>query len=467
VRLLASLAAAVLLALVLAVPARAQGINVFVGSATIPTVLGDSANLWVDTNGGTCSRTSGAGAGYSDSAACSSLDAAQDAASAGDTVRIKAGTYGAQDITGAKASTVTYIGEDKATTIFTGQVGLESKVTIEDVTVSNDSHNFEAFGLNGLTDVIVRDSDALGDYMSQYIYGVTRFSWIGGNFGDFDGSIQERHCGDPGSAEAPDGDKEPMWIGENSVGPILIEGIHFSEMNGENTPGQNGCPAGPVPAADNFHLEVWRIDDGVSDVTFRRNIIDQCPGCNTAMVFISNNGGTQPSNLKFVGNMFENGKIFKVEGAPCTDYLFAYNSFESTWSSISCSTYTNMRWVGNVVRHPGFGTPNCSQATWTENVWQNSGDPGCNTGDDSGNEWVADDGGSSCHIGNPCIDNLGFTSDLDLHLAASSPAIDSGEVADGDALCEDESVMGTLGDIDGDERGADGFCDAGADERAG
>jgi hypothetical protein len=405
------------------------GVSVFIGVTTIPAV-GDVANLWVDD--GTCSTTPTRGAPSMTFAAASAsgavactLDQAQDAANGGDTVRIKNGTYPTQDITGSKASTVTYIGESKAGVIFTAEVGLETNVALEDVTVSNDSHNFEAFNFDGTTDVVLRNVDALGDYMSQYVQGVTRFSWIGGSFGDFDGSIQERHCGDPGSAEAPDGDKEPLWIGENSVGPILIEGIHFSEMDAENTNGQSGC----LPT-DNFHLEVWRVDDGVDNVTFRRNIVDPCPGCNTAIVFISNNGDGQPENLSFVGNMFGAGKVFKMESAPCVNYLFAYNSIASTWSSISCSTYTNMRWVGNVVRH----------------------------------EWVADDGGSSCNIGNPCVDNLGFTSATDLHLTGSSPALDSGETTGASDICTDASIMGTLGDIDGDPRGVGGTCDAGADE---
>ncbi len=55
------------------------------------------ANLWVDTNGGTCTRQSSAAA-YSDGAACASFDAAYEAASCGDTVGIKGGTYSGQTI---------------------------------------------------------------------------------------------------------------------------------------------------------------------------------------------------------------------------------------------------------------------------------------------------------------------------------------------------------------------------------
>ena len=60
------------------------------------------ANLWVDTSGGSCTR-SGSGAAYSDAAACASFNAAYQAASAGDLVQVVAGTYPSQNIS-SKAS---------------------------------------------------------------------------------------------------------------------------------------------------------------------------------------------------------------------------------------------------------------------------------------------------------------------------------------------------------------------------
>jgi hypothetical protein len=74
-------------------------------------VIGDggaTANLWVDTTGGTCTR-SASPAAYSDAAACATFDAAYDAASGGDSVMVKAGSYDPQGITGTKASLVTIL----------------------------------------------------------------------------------------------------------------------------------------------------------------------------------------------------------------------------------------------------------------------------------------------------------------------------------------------------------------------
>ena len=70
-----------------------------------------TANLWVDTNGGSCTRQATAGA-YIDAQACSTFDAAWDAATAGDTIVVKVGTYGHQCITGDKTSVTKIIGEN-------------------------------------------------------------------------------------------------------------------------------------------------------------------------------------------------------------------------------------------------------------------------------------------------------------------------------------------------------------------
>jgi chitodextrinase len=60
-----------------------------------PPDTGNTANLWVDTNGGSCSRSTSPVA-YSDGAACADFNAAWQAASAGDMVRVQAGNYGNQ-----------------------------------------------------------------------------------------------------------------------------------------------------------------------------------------------------------------------------------------------------------------------------------------------------------------------------------------------------------------------------------
>ncbi len=62
-----------------------------------PAARPGKANLWIDPDGGSCSRRSVA-AGYVSSRACRSLQAAYNAARSGDTVDIADGTYGGQGL---------------------------------------------------------------------------------------------------------------------------------------------------------------------------------------------------------------------------------------------------------------------------------------------------------------------------------------------------------------------------------
>ena len=66
-------------------------------AAVAGSACGWEREFWVDTNGGSCTR-SASGAGYSDAAACASFNAAYQAASAGDLIQVSAGTYASQSI---------------------------------------------------------------------------------------------------------------------------------------------------------------------------------------------------------------------------------------------------------------------------------------------------------------------------------------------------------------------------------
>jgi hypothetical protein len=73
-----------------------------------------TANLWIDTTGGSCTRQATPGA-YVDGQACSSMQAAQTAALAGDVVLMKTGTYGSQSFSSSeKTGIVTYYCETES-----------------------------------------------------------------------------------------------------------------------------------------------------------------------------------------------------------------------------------------------------------------------------------------------------------------------------------------------------------------
>ena len=64
------------------------------------------ANLWVDTNGGSCSR-SAKGGNYTDPQACGSFQAAYGAARCGDVVGVRPGSYSSQTISSRKSCSPT------------------------------------------------------------------------------------------------------------------------------------------------------------------------------------------------------------------------------------------------------------------------------------------------------------------------------------------------------------------------
>lgn len=112
----------------------------------IPVVAGGgpppgTANLWVDTNGGTCTRQSTPGA-YVDAQACSTMNAAYLAASLGDTVLIRAGSYTGQSIAASTrtcGSPVTF-GEDNGDVTITDDFDANGDcTTINDITINGEA----------------------------------------------------------------------------------------------------------------------------------------------------------------------------------------------------------------------------------------------------------------------------------------------------------------------------------------
>jgi hypothetical protein len=81
-----------------------QGIEYgFVGDASAQ-VSASAANIWVDTNGGTCTR-SATPSEYNDAAACGSFNAANAICQNGDVVIVKGGNYATQTLTGSNGRT--------------------------------------------------------------------------------------------------------------------------------------------------------------------------------------------------------------------------------------------------------------------------------------------------------------------------------------------------------------------------
>jgi chitodextrinase len=388
-----------------------------------------AANLWVDANGGTCTR-SAAPVSYSDAAACSSFDKAWDAASAGDTIRVKNGTYGIQHVSGNKTSETFIIGESKAGVVVSGAAqdcypvvaastmfcADATHMTLEDVTIDAGSNDGAAPGsLINADDVTYRNVDILGDWPDLYLGndatggGGNRFHWDGGTWGD--ANPPPRDCSTPHG--------EIIW--DDGVTGVTIEGVTFNKQT-------TAVGAGPYCGADNVpHLEFVRLEPNSDNFTLRNNVY--MPGSEAGSGYIFVNNATT-DNVKIIGNYFADNDSpnywIQAGDSPC-NWTIAYNTFSGNDGAyLGCTAIT---WIGNL--GPANSYPGCS-GTHIENVWQTAGS--CGT-----------DSFTSGSLG---VGAVG-------HLQAGSIAID----AAGTTQCQ--SLTDGV-DIDGRPR--TGTCDAGADE---
>jgi hypothetical protein len=379
-----------------------------------------TAHLWVDLDGGSCER-SATPAEYADAAACSSFQAAYDAAIGGDTVRVRAGSYGPQSAGGTKTPSITFVG-DAGTQVVSArpEVGLQGLSLGGNVTIS---------GVN-----------AGGDEPFVYIGGENS-TWR-------DSRLLESSDDDTkarGSQLA--GTPEPILIYTDESTPIrnaalvnvVIEPQHIC------TPGQGTCGAGDV-----YHLESIRIDQNVDGVLIDRVTFIAGGEDNTALIFITtpSQSTPNPKNITIQNSIFgaAQGSYAIVGGGfrACEGWTFAYNTFAQE-RSLECQDGSSIQWIANIGPKSPSGA-NCTPGTtWTKNHWQWSS----NSSNCSGNTdvWIEGDNFSTNALG----------LDADMHVMAGSPVIDAAEAT----YC-----TGKLGavDRDGDPRPTGAACDAGADE---
>jgi chitodextrinase len=285
--------------------------------STAACAAGDTANVWVDTSGGSCTRQATAGA-YVNAQACGDLDAAYQAATAGDLVRIKAGSYGDQTINLKSGAA----GPNRVFAPATGETVSFYNVTEEDADYITLQGPMTLHRLD-LTATLNAVVDGL-TIAYNYTDTIQPVVFIGGKStgGRTSNGVIIRNTDISGAW-----DQKNVLIDDNggNVTNVLLDhdDIHSQKMSDASV-----------------HMECLWITDA-DGVTVRASRVWGCHA--TGDVIISNSaGGPGATNILFENNIFEtaygvgtdeccNPVAYTVQtgAVPASTWTFQYNLFES------------------------------------------------------------------------------------------------------------------------------------------
>lgn len=337
-----------------------------------------TANLWIDANGGTCTRQ-GTPASYSDAAACSSIQAALAAASAGDTVIMKSGSYGSQTITAEKSSPgvlvkcentnwdAPFVASASKNSCIVGASGGSvtaggSWYTLQDITLDGGDARGPSWTAR-CSNCTFKNWNVHGDFVAVFWMPVqgspggnsTNIVWDGGELFDPDNPSGARTC--------TQSDDQPMWMaamsdssnffGNGRIVDPIIRHVQFNPAFGDNV----ACSGDPL------HLERLRIDGNIDNLLLDGNIFADGGNENTGTIFISNFLGSVPG-VTFRNNYISGSGTAVLQnntGGSCP-WVFQYNTLTGQPTYTGCSS--GMTYTGNVIA----GLSVC-QGTHTKNVF--------------------------------------------------------------------------------------------------
>lgn len=303
-------------------------VDVFVGSTPTPVATPTATptptgNLWVETSAGACTRSSSAvsyAASSSPDARCGSLDTAFQAATNGDTVRVRAGTYGDQQVlprTGSTGAGVTFTPDAGATPDF-GLLNFEGadywtfngpatidradltgniNGTLDDVTIAfgyaDQTHEVLSIVANGSgnsSGVTVSDSDISGAYDKRNVF----IDDNGGTIADVTLSNNDIHS----QRQSTDAiHMECVWVTD-------VDGLL---MTGNRLWGCHGTGSMIISTSGGQHLnQDIRIEQNVFETAYSTGT-DEC--CSAVAYTIQQNDAGDAADV-VAYNLFESEAIF-------------------------------------------------------------------------------------------------------------------------------------------------------------
>jgi hypothetical protein len=412
---------------------------------------GTTANLWVDSNGGSCVR-SATPVTYNDAQACSSFDLANDKCQNNDITLVKGSNYGDQSLSGSNSRTAACtIQAASGETVNIHSLDLKSGanwLTFKDITDPSgvSQHNGNGSGCTtavcvNADNITLDNFDITGPYAYLGIQG-NNFTWKNSEMGTAGNTnATPRLCG-------TGGDPEPVQISVSNN--VLMDHIIFHPFFGEDIASHCG-------GNDVYHLETLRAWDTVDGLTLSNSHFDDGGG-DDSFTFSSSRGGCSVAqcptnkNLRFINNYwgakccgYAGEDIGFGDNENCVNYVFVYNFFKSGTTGLynNCATQSGMVYVGNVAFNGNSGGCAVSGVNTRNLFLTSNGSPGsC-----AGNTWLTGSTPGNWAPLKLAVD--GF------HLTSTSPAINAGE----NTYCT-QYAAGL--DVDGGIR--TGVCDAGPDE---